>query len=721
MGVVRTLASRGHDVIVAIHERDAKVGGLVEHPRVRVVPLPDGRRDRWADTADLARPLRDLLQYFGEPYRGARKLRGRVFERLMKAVGAPKEVARSWSAEQWLALGEEALVRINRALAALEEATPPDQLALEALRRMAPEVLLVTPLIHFGGLQVEIVKAARELGIPVGMMLFSWDNLSTKGAMHCAPDHLFVWNEQQRAEAALLHGIPAERVTVTGAPRFDRFFERRSTVAPGAVRKSLGVGADVPIVLYLCSSRLVSEKEIRFLRQWIAAVRRSPHPRVSRACLLIRPHPDLPLAEGSWTGEERAFTWDGLSGVELRARPIFGDPAALTLTSDYEASQVLYESIFHSTAVVGLNTSAEIEAGIVGRPVFTILTDDAYADGQASTLHFHYLTEPHGGFVRVASDLDAHVADLAAEIERPTAPAAWQSRVAAFVRPAGWDVPAAAVLADAVERFAGSRADRREEQRSPELVPAHRPLPSTEAPGARKVHASARLRPMREAGVELWAVETTSSGLAPSARAALEWLVPRVTPGAVVYDLTARDGHFALAVARRTGCSVMAFETNLASLGLLWQNVLANQCDGLVVPLPVRAGGKSRLLMDRYAAFAPDADRLPLRTPLWRGHDPAPGAEVLQPVMSVPLGWAIRRWKLPPPAVVRAILGPDEAEVLAAVEGVSESTLSHLVLEGLPDALARASAHLAGHGWRPDRSAAGGRTDVLGYNRVAKE
>ena len=32
-----------------------------------------------------------------------------------------------------------------------------------------------------------------------------------------------------------------------------------------------------------------------------------------------------------------------------------------------------FDSLWHSTAVVGLNTSAFIEAGIVGRPVLTIL------------------------------------------------------------------------------------------------------------------------------------------------------------------------------------------------------------------------------------------------------------------------------------------------------------------------------------------------------------
>ena len=49
------------------------------------------------------------------------------------------------------------------------------------------------------------------------MLLFSWDNLSTKGALHVAPDRMFVWNARQVREAEELHGYPSSQVTVVGA------------------------------------------------------------------------------------------------------------------------------------------------------------------------------------------------------------------------------------------------------------------------------------------------------------------------------------------------------------------------------------------------------------------------------------------------------------------------------------------------------------------------
>src|SRR3712207_6916201 len=46
-----------------------------------------------------------------------------------------------------------------------------------------------------------------------------------------------------------------------------------------------------------------------------------------------------------------------------------------------------YDSLHHAAAVVGVNTTAMIEAAIVGRPVLTVL-DDAFALTQRGTLHF---------------------------------------------------------------------------------------------------------------------------------------------------------------------------------------------------------------------------------------------------------------------------------------------------------------------------------------------
>jgi hypothetical protein len=147
-------------------------------------------------------------------------------------------------------------------------------------------------------------------------------------------------------------------------------------------------------------------------------------------------------------------------------------PRAGHAPTDEESKADYFDSIHHSRAVVGLNTSAMIEAAIVGRPVLTVL-DPEYERVQQGTLHFRYLLEVGGGLLTVARTLDEH----AAQLERAIVDGDdGRSRrfVAEFVRPHGLDVVATPLFVDEVERFAAGSAPA--PQRTPAPLRALRPL-----------------------------------------------------------------------------------------------------------------------------------------------------------------------------------------------------------------------------------------------------
>jgi hypothetical protein len=122
-----------------------------------------------------------------------------------------------------------------------------------------------------------------------------------------------------------------------------------------------------------------------------------------------------------------------------------------------QADPALYDSLHHAAAVAGLNTSAMIEAGILGKSVYTVETEE-FAGGQEQTLHFHYLLARNGGLVEVAADLDEHLRQLGHGLANPTAGAERSRRfVEAFVRPRGIDRPVAPIVADEIERTATLR------------------------------------------------------------------------------------------------------------------------------------------------------------------------------------------------------------------------------------------------------------------------
>jgi hypothetical protein len=95
-----------------------------------------------------------------------------------------------------------------------------------------------------------------------------------------------------------------------------------------------------------------------------------------------------------------------------------------------------------------------IEAGILGKPVHTILADE-FAGGQQQTLHFHYLRASHGGLVHDANGVDDHIRALAQGLRSGDADAArCRAFVERFARPRGIDAPVAPIVAEEIERTA---------------------------------------------------------------------------------------------------------------------------------------------------------------------------------------------------------------------------------------------------------------------------
>ena len=119
--------------------------------------------------------------------------------------------------------------------------------------------------------------------------------------------------------------------------------------------------------------------------------------------------------------------------------------------AEESARTSLYDSLFHAAAVVGINTSAMIEATILHKPVLSVLTPE-FTGTQEGTLHFRYLLPENGGFLRTASTLDAHVEQLAEVLRRPdVAAAAAADFVGRFLRPFGAHSAGTPRLADAFE------------------------------------------------------------------------------------------------------------------------------------------------------------------------------------------------------------------------------------------------------------------------------
>lgn len=455
---MQTLADRGHTIAIGWHSPSAKgpvaaVDQLAAHPNITFIPVPVKRSEqRYA--VNLLRRTRNYVRYLETPFRGAGKLRRRAFDRLLRGALADDTVVDSALSDSGLALPVSDVARIKEALAWMETLIPPDPACTALVADGGYDAVLVSSLVALNSsTQVEVVKAARNLGVPVGLLVYSWDNLSTKGEIHAMPDKVFTWNQRQRDEATTLHNVPAARVVVAGAPRFDEFLACAPQVSRERFFGTMGLDPTRPALIYLCSSAFVSGDEIPFITRWLQALRTAPSEDVRHCSVIVRPHPDVALIGKDLPGTKLDLGVDDLAATAFRP---FDDPGAVVVRTASRTPQGLYECLWHSDAVVGLNTSAEIEAGLLGRPVFSVLAGSA-ADGQQSTLHFHYLLREQGGFVDVAESFEQHVQQVHALLALPPDEREARRRTVAeraieFVRPLGADVPVATALADAIER-----------------------------------------------------------------------------------------------------------------------------------------------------------------------------------------------------------------------------------------------------------------------------
>jgi hypothetical protein len=470
--LIPALAERGHEVHIGFAPNQdweasgatvlrPKVQELVDelcsrHPRVSysIAPRRD-ESDGWLGVARLVRGAADLALTSSDRFAGLHgsrprhRARARVLDGLEQAEGL-EPVGR------WLTVGlGRTLVAgsngrrsrwVSGVASRLEDAIPTSAEIDRYVEELSPDVVLATGTYRHVSAEVEFLKSARRLGVPSGVVVTSWDSLVSKGSLKFVPERVFVWNEIQAKDAVTLHRIPPDRVRVTGAHGFDEWFERRPSRSREELLAQIGLDPSEPYVLYLCSSNaIVHRDEVEFVRRWVDALRSSSDDRLRRINVVVRPYPGGSATDAEWkvlAGLERVAVW----------------PARGTVPVGTEARADFFDSLAHSAAVVGINTTSMIEAAILGKSVLTVIVPEF---AQLTTVHFQYLLAENGGFLHVAESLDQHVEQLGGALGEDALGAERRRRfIESFVRPAGLERPAAPVTVAEIEELARASVRR---------------------------------------------------------------------------------------------------------------------------------------------------------------------------------------------------------------------------------------------------------------------
>jgi UDP-N-acetylglucosamine:LPS N-acetylglucosamine transferase len=283
---------------------------------------------------------------------------------------------------------------------------------------------------------VPFLVAARRLSLPVAAHVASWDHTVGKGVIASFCDVYIVQNRAMEDDLARYHGIPRERVVVTGWPQTDVYHRRRGRSDFEAVLASNGLDLARPLVAVMGNTPTNAPYEGRLVERLVAWWEREAADRIS---LLFRPHP-------------RDKEW------RERFRPAIGTPGVSVQEASYTDFDVLATVLQHAACVVANAGTILLEALVNDRPAVCVLYDEGAAEGESWALknvvgeHYRELVASDA-FYR-ATRFEEVVSGIERSLRHPDELSAERQRVALEVV-GEIDGRAAERVADAIAKVVG--------------------------------------------------------------------------------------------------------------------------------------------------------------------------------------------------------------------------------------------------------------------------
>ena len=433
----RELEARGHEVTVLLdREMNKKFAERFERPEAgnegadaTQVDWLKRRKDRWWAYTDGLRELVNFLSYYSPR-------RAPFSETLARRWAEFLPARLKWLPECPGLCRFLASDGVSRLLRWLAERAPLYESIVKDLRKRKPDVMVAAATFLPHSLELEYLRTARRLGLRTAVIVPSWDNLTTKGIFHVLPDRVLVWNAAQVEEAVAMLRLPRERLAVTGAPRYDLWFNLRPRLSAAEFRAEAGLAPAGPVIVWLCSSGFIAKDEVAIVREVAAHLAADPGWTSRGGQLLVRPHyQNLPQ-------------WRAAADAAKEGFSLWPHPDKLERFQTGDLHQGLFDTLYHSAGAVGINTSAFLEAAVVDRPCFAIL-DPRVAGTQSDIPHFQHLIR--GGFLQTAVEPGELARQLVATLagEDPLREGR-RHFVRDFLRPRGMEKAACEILAEEI-------------------------------------------------------------------------------------------------------------------------------------------------------------------------------------------------------------------------------------------------------------------------------
>lgn len=271
----------------------------------------------------------------------------------------------------------------------------------QLLKKHRPAVLVSTMLTltetYKPNVDLPAVVAADQLGLPVGTLVQSWDNLTTKPVV--LPPWLsryWTWSTYMTEELLTMNPrVPSSRVKWVGSPQFDFHLQHDMVMSRQTFMKQVGLEPEQPYVLYGTNMGHLLPDEPDRLLSLIEAL----HHRLPNCQVLVRLHPLF--QGGRWEAYRPRLAMLG-AVIQDTAVEKPWDEGGFTPLKMFYREQI--NAISHAAVVVNTASTLTVDAAILDRPIISIgydlELDTLYPEGRAWTynhsIHFGSLVATGG-------------------------------------------------------------------------------------------------------------------------------------------------------------------------------------------------------------------------------------------------------------------------------------------------------------------------------------
>lgn len=287
----------------------------------------------------------------------------------------------------------------------------------DLFEKYRPQLVFSTSI--YSKVDIEFMKEARERGIATVSMPKGWDNV-TKHIYRFVPDRIITQNEAMKRDMVRYQDVPAERIVVTGFPRFDWYRQPEMLLSREETFRRLGLDPQRRLLFF-------GSEGVWAPNDHMVAVAIAKHIQkdgfAKACCLLARPH-FTDVASPRFTEALSGYSHVKVDDNFTRSEFFLDnwDPSV-------EESRLFVSAVHHCDVMITVASTLALDAACADKPVvlagYNVLYNDTGTDLSKHLYESdHYRQVTATGAVTVAKNDSELFAAIDSALREPARQAA---------------------------------------------------------------------------------------------------------------------------------------------------------------------------------------------------------------------------------------------------------------------------------------------------------